>query len=67
MEIWDPVIPMQIFHSVRAALNQKTKIKKIVDSIVVDKSTLKQSGIGATTLNDGLVFGNYPYGTRSSG
>ena len=45
-------------------LKSKTKVKKIVDSIVVDKSNLVQSGIGATTLNDGLVYGNYPYGTR---
>ena len=25
---------------------------------------IKLSGIGSTTLNDGLSFGNYPYGTR---
>lgn len=42
----------------------KSKIKNRVNSILVDKSKLTASGIGATTLNDGLIYGNYPYGTR---
>lgn len=42
----------------------KTKIKNRVKTIVVDKSKYSGSGIGATTLNDGLTYGNYPYGTR---
>jgi hypothetical protein len=42
----------------------KIKRKNRVNSIVVDKSKYEGSGIGATTLNDGLIFGNYPYGTR---
>lgn len=44
----------------------KSKIKKRsrVSSIVIDKSILNTSGIGTTTLNDGLTFGNFPYGTR---
>jgi len=42
----------------------KIKLKNRVNSIVVDKSKLEASGIGATTLNDGLSYGNYAYGTR---
>ena len=42
----------------------KSKIKKRVNSIIIDKSKYEGSGIGATTLNDGLTFGNYPFGTR---
>ena len=42
----------------------KVKRKNRVDSIVVDKSKYVGSGIGETTLNDGLEFGNYAYGTR---
>jgi len=47
-------------------LNPKAKIKRKnrVNSILVDKSKYSGSGIGATTLNDGLTYGNYPYGTR---
>ena len=42
----------------------KSKLKNRVNSIVVDKSKYNYSGIGGTTINDGLTFGNYPYGTR---
>jgi len=42
----------------------KVKRKKEVNSILVDKSKLSGSGIGNTTLNDGLTFGSYPFGTR---
>ena len=42
----------------------KKKIKNRVNSILVDKSILVGSGIGTTTLNNGLTNGNYPYGTR---
>ena len=40
------------------------KNRNRVKSIVVNKSKLEGSGVGATTLNDGLEYGNYPYGTR---
>ena len=42
------------------------KIKKLdrVNSIVVNYSDNSASGIGATTLNDGLNIGNFPIGTR---
>ena len=42
----------------------KVKVKNRVNSVIVDKSTRSASGIGSTTLNDGLTFGNYPFGTR---
>ena len=42
----------------------KVKRKKQINSILVDKSKLSGSGIGRTTLNDGLTFGSYPFGTR---
>ena len=42
----------------------KTKNKINVSSLIVNKSKLEGSGIGTTTLNNGLVYGNYPFGTR---
>ena len=42
----------------------KQKINNKVKSIVINYSKDQGSGIGATTLNDGLTYGNYPYGTR---
>ena len=42
----------------------KIKRKNRVNSIVIDKSKYVGSGIGGTTLNDGLTYGNYAYGTR---
>ena len=43
----------------------KSKLKNRVNSVIVDKSKYNYSGIGGTTINDGLTFGNYPYGTRA--
>ena len=47
-------------------INPKSKVKRKnrVNSILISNSKYEGSGIGATTLNDGLTFGNYPYGTR---
>jgi hypothetical protein len=42
----------------------KEKIRNRVKSIVVNYSKDAASGIGTTTLNDGLTYGSYPYGTR---
>jgi len=42
----------------------KIKIKNRVNSLIIDKSKYASSGIGSTTLNDGLTYGTYPYGTR---
>tara|TARA_B100001250_G_scaffold165186_1_gene142178 strand:+ start:21657 stop:29366 length:7710 start_codon:yes stop_codon:yes gene_type:complete len=47
-------------------LKPTAKIKRLkrVNSVVVDKSTVSASGTGTTTLNDGLTYGSYAYGTR---
>ena len=45
-------------------LKAKIKNRNIIKTIIVDKSTKGSSGIGSTTLGDGLTYGNYPYGTR---
>jgi hypothetical protein len=42
----------------------KIKFKNRVSTLIIDRSKYESSGIGATTLNDGLIYGNYPYGTR---
>ncbi len=42
----------------------KQKIRNRVKSIIVNYSKDAASGIGTTTLNDGLTYGSYPYGTR---
>jgi hypothetical protein len=42
----------------------KLKLKNRVSSVIVNKSKYNYSGIGGTTINDGLTYGNYPYGTR---
>ena len=42
----------------------KVKRKSRVNTILIDKSKYQGSGIGSTTLNDGLSYGKYPYGTR---
>ena len=42
----------------------KIKRKNKVNTVVINKSNLVGSGVGATTLNDGLSYGNFPYGTR---
>ena len=42
------------------------KLKKLnrVNSVIVNYSNNSASGVGATTLNDGLTIGNFPIGTR---
>ena len=42
----------------------KKKIRNRVNSVMVDKSKIQGSGITTATLNNGLTYGNYPYGTR---
>ena len=46
--------------------NVTNKVKNSIktNSIIVDKSKLSSSGIGSTTLNDGLTYGSYGYGLR---
>jgi len=48
----------------RAEVKAKQKNKVKISILTIDKSSNPGSGIGATTLNDGLTYGNYPYGTR---
>ena len=45
-------------------IKSKIKNKNRIKTISIDKSKYSASGIGSTTLNDGLIYGNYPYGTR---
>ena len=45
-------------------ITSKVKNKNRIVTLVVDKSKYSQSGIGSTTLNDGLTYGSYAYGTR---
>ena len=47
-------------------INVKSKPKKNrkSSSLIISKSTNSSSGIGTTTLNDGLAYGAFPYGTR---
>jgi hypothetical protein len=47
---------------VEVKAKQKNKIK--ISTLTIDKSSNPGSGIGASTLNDGLTYGNYPFGTR---
>jgi len=42
----------------------KVKLKNRVNTLIVDRSKYEASGIGLTTLDDGLTYGNYAYGTR---
>ena len=48
----------------KVSIAEKKKIKTRAQTIVIDKSKYSASGVGATTLNDGLTYGNYAYGTR---
>ena len=50
-------------------ITSKIKRKNVVNSIIIEKSTDVASGIDAvgiagTTLNDGLSYGAFPFGTR---
>lgn len=48
----------------KSKVKSKVKNRNKVAVITINKSKYAASGVGATTLNDGLVYGNYPYGTR---
>jgi len=45
-------------------VTSRTKTANRANSIIVNKSTLVSSGIGSTTLDDGLEYGSYGYGLR---
>ena len=42
----------------------KRKVRNRSQSLLVDKSRLQGSGIGTTTLQNGLTYDSFPYGTR---
>jgi hypothetical protein len=48
----------------KSTITSKIKRKNIANSVIVDKSSNSASGVGGTTLNDGLTYGTYPFGTR---
>ncbi len=52
----------------KSKVSSKSKRKEIIVSLVVNKSNDQGSGTNAgtlsTTRNDGLTYGNYPYGIR---
>ena len=48
----------------KSKVSSKTKLKRVSENLIIDKSSNSASGIGSTTLNDGLTHGNYPFGTR---
>ena len=45
-------------------VTSKTKLRNVSQDLIIDKSSNSASGIGTTTLNDGLNYGNFPFGTR---
>ena len=48
----------------KSNITPKIKTKNQAKNIVIRNSNNSGSGIGGTTLNDGLTYGTYPYGTR---
>ena len=48
----------------KSDVTSKTKIRNVSQDLIINKSSNAASGIGSTTLNDGLEYGNYPYGLR---
>ena len=48
----------------KSKVTSKSKIKKVAESVIISRSKVEGSGTGAQTLNDGLTYGNFPFGTR---
>ena len=48
----------------KSKVKAKVKTKKEAQSVVISKSRQAGSGVDITTLNDGLTYGNFPFGTR---
>ena len=48
----------------KSNVTEKIKRKERINSLIVNKSKYDYSGTGTTTINDGLEYGNYPFGTR---
>ena len=45
-------------------ISSKTKLKEVVGSTILSASSNKSSGSTQNSLKDGLIYDNYPYGTR---
>ena len=62
---WQPMVQWKLIATLRkSSVTPKIKQRNRVVEIVIDKSSNPGSGVGNTTLNDGLQYGTYPYGTR---
>ena len=48
----------------KSKVKAKIKSKKEAQSVVLSRSKFEGSGTGDSTLNDGLTYGNFPFGTR---
>ena len=48
----------------KSSLKEKVKRQNRVNTLIVDKSINSGAGTGSTTLNNGLTYGNFPFGTR---
>jgi hypothetical protein len=48
----------------KSNVTSKVKTKVVSTNVLINKSALSASGIGGTTLNDGLTYGDFPFGTR---
>ena len=48
----------------KSKVSSKKKLKQIVESSILSASSNKSSGSTINSLNDGLIYGNYPYGSR---
>ena len=48
----------------KSKITSKLKVKNNTNSITITQSADAGSGVGGTTLNDGLTYGDYPFGTR---
>ena len=48
----------------KSKVSSKKKLKQIVESTILSASSNKSSGSTTNSLNDGLVYDNYPYGSR---
>ena len=48
----------------KSNVTAKSKKKQRISTLIVNKSKYQYSGIGSTSITDGLSYGNYPFGTR---
>ena len=48
----------------KSKVTAKVKSKKVAESLIISKSTESGSGDNVNNLNDGLTYGNFPFGTR---